>query len=93
MAEKFKIKAGWTVYKVSSVEVQLWGGLCLCDSCNTDTRNSENFLIPVMNLCYCKKCFDLWADNCKFYEDDVKFEESKIKYWDFVLNIIDINRI
>lgn len=87
MAKKFKIDVGWTIYEVSNDEIFRWGGMCICDSCNQDVLGYKSFLIPVMNVCYCKNCFDDWKRSSSFYKEDLKAEKNNIDYYDKILKL------
>lgn len=86
MAKKFKITVGWTIYNVTREEIFSWGGACVCDSCNEDMTDDSS-LIPVLNHCYCQKCFDDWEKRGKFYKEDLPFETKNINYYDKILKL------
>jgi hypothetical protein len=88
MAIKFKIPIGWTVYKVTREEIFSWGGACICDYCN-DVMTDDSYLIPVLNSCYCKKCFDEWEQTGKFYKEDLPVEARIINFYDKILKLED----
>jgi hypothetical protein len=54
-------------------------GLSICDNCCK--AMDHGYLIPVLNSCYCKDCFEQWKNNTMFYEEDIDYENLKTKYF------------
>ena len=83
---KFKNKVGWTVYRISAAECYSFGGLAICDDCNTFCPKG-GYLVPVLNHFMCDKCYNDWNNRCKFYPEDLDFENSIIKYYENILPV------
>lgn len=79
MAREFKSKRGYRVFEVSREEILSWGGLGVCDSCNS--ARFDNVFIPVLNSCYCLECFDEWNKGHVFHPGDVAVQERIIKHY------------
>jgi hypothetical protein len=73
MAKEIKTKQGYTVLKVSIDDIVSWGGIGICDSCNTTMM--QGYLIYVLNACYCGECFSRWDSEAKFYKEDLAVEQ------------------
>lgn len=71
---------GFKIIEASAAEVKLIGGYALCDSCGL--LSSNGYLIPALgSYWYCKKCYDDWNKQAKFYEEDVEFETQIHDRW------------
>lgn len=80
---KFKNKVGCTVYRITAEECYAFGGLGICDECNS--FSSYGYLIPVLNHFMCPSCYREWNLDCKFYPEDLDFEASYIRYYENIL--------
>lgn len=89
---KYKNRVGWTVYSISAGECFSFGGLAICDDCNTFCPEG-GYLVPVLNHFMCPHCFHEWNERCKFYSEDVDFENSIIKYYEGILPVVNNSRI
>lgn len=89
---KYKNKAGYTVYSVTSEECFSWGGFSICDDCGT-LCPSGGYLVPVLNHFMCPSCFQEWNDSCKFYPEDSDFEFSICHYYEGILHCVPSNRV
>lgn len=85
---KFKNQVGYTVYKITVVECYSFGGLAVCDDCNTFCP-SGGYLVPVLNRFMCSDCFNDWNSSCKFYPEDLSFENSIMMYYENMFPVID----
>lgn len=78
MAEIIENSKGFKVIKMSSVEVsQVFGGMGICDSCNTAPK--EGYYIAVLNYWYCKKCYKLFIANAHNYPEDREIESNNFE--------------
>lgn len=72
-------KNGFKYSKLTSEEViDISYGHCICDSCNGSVL-SDARLIYVLNMVFCKSCFEEWESKAKFYKQDVQFENMIMK--------------
>lgn len=50
---------------------------CFCDNCNTTLFEGQNepvYYIAVLNMLFCKDCFDDYIENAPYYEEDKEQE-------------------
>ena len=61
----------------------------VCDNCNEDITYSEEpvYYIAVLNMLYCKECFDDYIENAPYYEEDKDFELEHYDYYSMVLGV------
>lgn len=65
-------------------------GIAVCDNCNTElTFNQEEsvYYIAVLNMLYCKDCFDDYIENAPYYEEDKDFEIEHYNHYAKILNL------
>lgn len=87
MAELFVNEKGFKIFKVNVSEiVEAFGGYGICDWCNEDS-SIENYYIPVLNHCYCPKCYENWNNKAKRYKEDIPFENKKVQWAKEQLNL------
>lgn len=50
--------------------------LGICDNCNNQLFNDEEpvYYIAVLNMLFCKDCFDDYIENAPYYEEDKEQE-------------------
>ena len=63
---------------------------CFCDNCNTTLFEGQNepvYYIAVLNMLYCKDCFDDYIENAPYYEEDKDFEIEHCNYCAKMLNL------
>lgn len=78
--DKFKI------IKASAREMlDAVGSPGICDYC--DDRPNEGYYIAVLNQWFCKKCFDRFKENARWYLEDAQIEERNFKYYASCLGI------
>lgn len=64
--------------------------IAVCDTCNTElTYNQEEpvYYIAVLNMLFCKDCFDDYIENSPYYKQDRKFEISHYNHYAKILNL------
>ena len=62
----------------------------LCDNCNErlfDEQEEPVYYIAVLNMLYCKDCFDDYIENAPYYEEDKDFEIEHYNYYAKILNL------
>lgn len=74
---------GYSYVDVSLEECLNWGGLGICDGCNTGPHQNLK-LIWALHDTYCNKCFNNWLERQKNYskedvEYDIKLQKSHDK--------------
>ena len=51
-----------------------------CDNCNEDIGASEtSYYISVLNMVFCKECFDHWHKTATYYPEDRAYEEKRFE--------------
>lgn len=80
---KGKTKVGHIFFKTTSTECAKWGGFGICDECNQ--HSAEGYLVPVLNLWLCPKCFESWQKRAIYYSEDRSYEENKAQYYESIL--------
>lgn len=83
---KFINSTGYTIYKVTADECYSWGGLSICDDCNT--FSAYGYLVPVLNHFMCPSCYNEWLSFAKFYPDDLSFENEICRRYEKILPVI-----
>lgn len=59
--------------------VAVMDGLCECHLCGDECPfDEEMYYIPVLNVVYCKRCYELWCMSAKFYKVDKPLEEKNL---------------
>lgn len=62
----------------------------VCDNCNTLlTLEQEEpvYYVAVLNMLYCKDCFDDYIENAPYYEEDKDFEINQYNHYAKILNL------
>ena len=78
--DKFK------VIKASAKEMfYAFGSLGICDNCNDVSR--DGYYIAVLNQWFCKKCFERFKSDAKWYPEDAQIEERNFKHYALCLGI------
>lgn len=73
MAKIIDNPKGFRIIEMSLVEVnQAFGGLGICDLCNTSSQ--AGYYIAVLNSWYCHECYNRWVKNAKRYAEDIAIE-------------------
>lgn len=64
--------------------------LLICDNCNDQIFDDEEesiYYIAVLNMLFCKDCFDDYIENAPYYEEDKDYEKNHYNYYAKLLNI------
>lgn len=62
----------------------------VCDNCNTLlTLKQEEpvYFVAVLNMLFCKDCFDDYIENAPYYEEHKDFEIKHYNYYAKLLNL------
>lgn len=61
----------------------------VCDNCNNQLFNDEEpvYYIAVLNMLFCKDCFDDYIKNTPYYEEDKDFELEYYNCYAKILNL------
>lgn len=65
-------------------------GIIICDNCNIgyDSKQEEPvYYVAVLNMLYCKDCFDDYIENAPYYEEDKDFEIEHYNRYAKILNL------
>ena len=81
--KKVITKGGLIAYKTTSQELQLIGGLGICDECNT--APGSGYLVPVLNHWMCDKCYEDWQRRAKRYPEDDPIEQKNARYYEAMI--------
>lgn len=84
---KMKSKCGYTVYKVTILDIFELGGVGICDECGKASMNG--YLVPVLNHYQCPKCFDEWNARATYYPEDIPAEQRVAEYYEKMIPITE----
>lgn len=84
MARIVENKKGFKVIEVSSVSEML-GGLGICDCCNM--ANFSGYYIAVLDMWYCKECYDEFIESATMNEEDIQLEDANFQIMCNELNL------
>lgn len=62
----------------------------LCDNCNEILFKEQDdpvYYIAVLNMLFCKDCFDDYIENAPYYKEDKDFEINQYNYYAKILNL------
>ena len=65
-------------------------GIIVCDNCNIgyDIKQEEPvYYIAILNMLFCKDCFDDYIENAPYCEEDKGFELGHYNHYAKILNI------
>lgn len=65
-------------------------GIIICDNCNIGYNSKQEepvYYVAVLNMLYCKDCFDDYIENAPYYEEDKDFEIEHYNRYAKILNI------
>lgn len=81
--EKKQIKytdKGYSYVECTENDCYNWGGIAICDYCN-EKMNEKIYLIFVLGMAFCPKCFHEWQKDSYRYENDIKFQKENHIRW------------
>lgn len=62
----------------------------VCDNCNErlfEQQEEPVYYVAVLNMLFCKDCFDDYIENAPYYEEDKEYELNNYNYYAKILNI------
>lgn len=68
----------------------LFDGIIICDNCNIGYNSKQEepvYYVAVLNMLYCKDCFDDYIENAPYYEEDKEYEKNYYNRYAKILNI------
>ena len=71
---------GYSYIKCTKEDCLNWGGMSICDSCNSP-MNEEVYLIYILGQAYCSKCFKKWIGHSKKYKEDLYMQKQNQERW------------
>ena len=99
MAKKIKGKNGHLCIEMTMTEAidQCKFGISsdgesFCDNCNEilfEGQDEPVYYIAVLNMLFCKECFDDYIENAPYYEEDKIYEKNHYNHYSTILNIKD----
>ena len=87
MAEIFKNDKEFLILKISSIEIVMYGGYGICDSCNDVPK--EGYYVAALNYWMCPTCFEEWIKAAKRYSEDIPYEK---RHFDRICKFFSINQ-
>ena len=85
MAQIINSDKQFKVIEVYPSDCLQWGGLGICDHCNTPIR--KGYYVAVLNSVLCEKCYNLWHRNAKNYPEDRRIEENNFNRMKAILKL------
>lgn len=82
---------GFKYIEVSSGDCFKWGGGSVCDLCN-DYFNI-GYLMPVLNSCICKKCFERYKTLAIDEQDKCLQEDISERFFKYHLDLVEKNDV
>ena len=64
--------------------------LGVCDNCNNELFNDDEelvYYIAVLNMLFCKDCYNDYIENAPYYEEDKEYEKNNYNYYAKILNL------
>lgn len=65
-------------------------GIIVCDNCNIGYNIKQEepvYYIAVLNMLFCKDCFDDYIANAPYYEEDKEYEKNHYNHYAKILNL------
>ncbi len=62
----------------------------LCDTCNQELFEGQDnpvYYMAVLNMLFCKDCYDDYIINAPYYEEDKEYEKNNYNYYAKILNL------
>lgn len=94
MATIINHEKGFKVIKLSPKEALVHAGFgigceLVCDECNEPffiDDEAELYYIAVLNMVFCKSCYEEWVNNATYYAEDSAFELKRFNYYKELLS-------
>lgn len=64
--------------------------LGVCDNCNNPLCIDDKepvYYIAVLNMLFCKDCYEDYIENAPYYEEDKEYEKNNYNYYAKILNV------
>lgn len=62
--------------------ISVTGSELVCDDCNGSIGDDDTaYYIAVLNMLFCKECFEQWHKNAKYYPEDAEAEKANYEYY------------
>lgn len=89
-------KKGFKIIKLSPEEALVNAGFgigieLVCDNCNKAFFIDDEeplYYIAVLNMVFCKDCYEEWVNNATYYPEDSAIELKRFNYYKELLNDI-----
>lgn len=93
MAEIVNNKQGFRVIKLNNNDLINVGFGHICDRCgNSFIKPYEIYYIAVLNMAFCKKCYENWISKAIKYKEDIRYEESNFEFYAKQLNLLQYEK-
>lgn len=94
MAKVIKNEKGFHIIKMNRLEAVCdcnFGidNVLICDDCNKECFDEELYYIAVLNMIFCKKCFEDWYNKAINYPEDKKYERDNFKIVSMLLDNLE----
>ena len=94
MATIINHEKGFKIIKLSPDEALNYarfgiGYELVCDNCNEAffiDDEAELYYIAVLNMIFCKSCYEEWVNNATYYPEDATYELNHFNYYKELLN-------
>lgn len=85
MAKVINNEKGFRVIEVTLSDCTKWGGMGICDHCNSAVP--KGYYVAVLNSVLCERCYNRWYARAKFYPEDMEIEYRNFDYMKTLLKI------
>lgn len=94
MAKIINHEKGFKIIELSPEEALVNAGFgvgfeLVCDQCNEVFFIDDEeplYYIPVLNMVFCKDCYEEWVNNATYYPEDAAYELKRFNYYKELLN-------
>ena len=73
-------KQGYSYVLCTKDDCFKWGGANICDSCS-DYMQGDVYLVYVLNMAFCEKCFKEWEKEAEKDKFDLKLQKENHIAW------------
>ena len=89
MAKIINHEKGFKIIELSPEEALTNAGFgvgyeLVCDNCNEEffiDDEAELYYIAVLNMVFCKDCYEEWVNNATYYPEDAAYELKRFNYY------------
>lgn len=94
MATIINHEKGFKIIKLSPKEALIHAGFgvgyeLVCDNCNDAffiDDKAELYYIAVLNMVFCKDCYEEWVNKATYYPEDAAYELKRFNYYKELLS-------